>query len=56
MIKPSNILTDSLSRKVAKDIERSSMQKDLLDYKQKVLKEMEKLNKNKIEKVLDFIK
>ena len=56
MIKPSNILTDSLSRKVEKDLGRSSMQKDLLDYKQKVIQEMEEHNKKKIEKVLDLIK
>ena len=56
MIKLPNILTDNLSRQVAKDIERSSMQKDLLDFKQKVFKEMEELNRKKIEKVLDFIK
>ena len=56
MIKPSNILTDNLSRQVAKDIERSSMQKDLLVYKQKVIQEMEEHNRKKIEKVLDFIK
>ena len=56
MIKLPNILTDSLSRQVAKDIERSSMQKDLLDYKQKVFREMEEHNRKKIEKVLDFIK
>ena len=47
--------TDSLSRQVEKDIERSSLQKDLLDYKQKVIQEMEEHNRKKMEKVLDFI-
>ena len=56
MIKLPNILKDNLSRQVAKYIERSSMQKDLLDYKQKVIHEMEELNRKKIEKVLDIIK
>ena len=56
MIKLPNTLTDNLSRQVAKDIQRSSMQKDLLDYKQKVIQEMEEHNRKKIEKVLGLIK
>ena len=56
MIKPSNILTDNLSHQVAKDVERSTMQKDLLDYKQKVFKEIEEHNRKKIDQVNDFIK
>ena len=56
MIKLSNILTDNLSRQVAKDIERSTMQKNLLYYKENVIQKMEESNKKKIEKVLDFIK
>ena len=56
MIKLLNILKDNLSRQVAKDIERSSMQKDLLDYKQKVIQEMEENNRKKIKKVLDTLK
>ena len=56
MIKLLNILTDNLSHQVAKDIERSSMQKNLQDFKQKVIQEMEEHNRKKIEKVLDFIK
>ena len=47
---------DSLSRQVAKDIGRSSMQKDLLDFKQKVIQEMEEHNRKKIKKVLDTLK
>ena len=56
MIKLPNILTDSLSRQVAKDIERSSMQKGLLVYKEKVIQEMEEHNRKKIEKVLDILR
>ena len=56
MIKLTNILTDNLSRQVAKDIQRSSIQKNLFDFKQKVFKEMEEHSRKKIERVLDFIK
>ena len=47
---------DNLSRQVAKDIKWSSMQKGLFVYKEKVIQEMEELNRKKIEKVLDIIK
>ena len=56
MIKLLNMWTDNLSRQIAKDIERSSMQKNYLDFKQKVIQEMEEHNKKKIEKVLDILK
>ena len=56
MIKLPNILKDNLSHQVAKDIQRSSMQKDLLVYKQKVIQEMEENNRKKIKKVLDTLK
>ena len=56
MIKLPNILTDNLSHQVAKDVEKSLMQRNLLVYKEKVIQEMEEHNKKKIEKVLDTLK
>ena len=43
---------DNLSCQVAKNIDKSSMQKKLLIDKEKWFKEMEENNRNKIEKVL----